>query len=186
MDEAIIGLLVIIGLFFVIPIVIFLIIRKILSDRHKERMAMIERGISPSSYRNTKPQNERAESPYECEKDIRGPWSEPAQEPTPEPVKRTTYRKAPKAEDSTVKWMYIFAGIAVGLLIASIVTNLLYTYTLIDTGGIGFSIVVLSACISLYIYYNRRNRRTKEYLYHQSQRYDGKNREERPENYTED
>ena len=32
MDETIIGLLVIIGLFFVIPIVIFLIIRKVLSD----------------------------------------------------------------------------------------------------------------------------------------------------------
>ena len=82
--------------------------------------------------------------------------------------------------------MYIFAGIAVGLLIASIVTNLLYTYTLIDTGGIGFSIVVLSACISLYIYYNRRNRRTKEYLYRQSQRYGEKTQDERPENYTED
>ncbi len=185
MDETIIGLLVIIGLFFVIPIVIFLIIRKVLSDRHKERMAMIERGINPS-YRQAEPQPERPKSPYECEKDIRGPWSEPAPEPTPEPVRRTTYRKTPKAEDSTVKWMYIFAGIAVGLLIASIVTNLLYTYTLIDTGGIGFSIVVLSACISLYIYYNRRNRRTKEYLYRQSQRYGEKTQDERPENYTED
>lgn len=82
MDETIIGLLVIIGLFFVIPIVIFLIIRKVLSDRHKERMAMIERGINPS-YRQAEPQPERPKSPYECEKDIRGPWSEPAPEPTP-------------------------------------------------------------------------------------------------------
>lgn len=183
MDDTIIGLIVILGIFFVIPIVIFLIVRKILSDRHKERMAMIERGFNPSG--QSRQQNERQQTPYECEKDIKGPWSEPTPEPAPEPVRRT-YRKAPKAEDSTVKWMYIFAGIAVGLLIASIVTNLLYTYTLIDTGGIGFSIVVLSACISLYIYYTRRNRRTKEYLYGQSRRYDEKPEEEKPENYTED
>ena len=58
MDETIMGLLAIIGLFFVIPIVIFLIIRKVLSDRHKERMAMIERGINPS-YRQAEPQPEK-------------------------------------------------------------------------------------------------------------------------------
>lgn len=183
MEDFIIPLLAILGIFFVVPIVIFLIVRKILSDRHKERMAMIERGFNPTP--SSAQRNEEPKKTYECEKDIRGPWSEPAAAPAPEPV-RKTYRKTPKADDSTVKWMYIFAGIAVGLLIASIVTNLLYTYTLIDTGGIGFSIVVLSACISLYIYYSRRSRKSKEYLYGQGREYGEKHQDKKPENYTED
>ena len=68
------------------------------------------------------------------------------------------YRRA-RAEDSTIKWMYIFGGAAIGLILASIFTHLLFAYTLIETRGLGLSIVVLSVCVALYLYYVRKNKR---------------------------
>ena len=68
------------------------------------------------------------------------------------------YRRV-RAEDSTIKWMYIFGGAAIGLILASVFTHLLFAYTLIETRGLGLSIVVLSVCVALYLYYVRKNKR---------------------------
>lgn len=45
MEEAIIIAATLTGIFIVIPASLFLIIKKIISDRHEERMAMIEKGM---------------------------------------------------------------------------------------------------------------------------------------------
>lgn len=153
-----IGLAVVIGLFIVIPLIVFLIVRKILSDRHRERMAMIENGMN-GKYRQpearpVEPIGDTSKGP-----DAGNPVQEQPEEPeAPEPL-RVKYYPPVKAEDSTVKWMYVFGGAAVGLLVASLTTNLLFTYTLIETKGLGLSIVVLSICIALYIYYVRKNKK---------------------------
>ena len=149
-----IGFVVVVGIFIVIPLVVFLIVRKILSDRHRERMAMIENGLT-HKYRNTTASAEESnpQPPHVEPADVRS--AAPAGQTPP----KTDYYRRDKAEDSTVKWMYIFAGAAVGLLIASVVTNLLFTYTLIETRGLGLSIVVLSVCVALYLYYERKNRK---------------------------
>lgn len=151
-----IGLAVVIGLFIVIPLIVFLIVRKILSDRHRERMAMIENGMN-GKYRQPAPEARPVEPIGDTSKepDAENPVREPE---TPESP-RVKYYPPVKAEDSTVKWMYVFGGAAVGLLVASLTTNLLFTYTLIETKGLGLSIVVLSICIALYIYYVRKNKK---------------------------
>lgn len=159
-----IGLAVVIGLFIVIPLIVFLIVRKILSDRHRERMAMIENGMN-GKYRQPAAEPRPAESmdnavkDPETENEASGRQTEPV---TPEPPKMEYYRRPARPEDSTVKWMYVFGGAAIGLLIASLTTNLLFTYTLIETKGLGLSIVVLSICIALYIYYVRKNKRKND------------------------
>ena len=53
-----IALAAVIGIFVVIPLVVFLIVRKVLSDRHRERMAMIESGLS-HKYRAPRPDTEQ-------------------------------------------------------------------------------------------------------------------------------
>lgn len=158
-----IGLAVVIGLFIVIPLIVFLIVRKILSDRHRERMAMIENGMS-GKYRQPAPEARPADPMDDAPKEpeTQDPAGEQPEEPAaPEPP-RVKYYPPVKAEDSTVKWMYVFGGAAVGLLVASLTTNLLFTYTLIETRGLGLSIVVLSVCIALYIYYVRKNKRKND------------------------
>ena len=158
-----IGLAVVIGLFIVIPLIVFLIVRKILSDRHRERMAMIENGMN-GKYRQPAPEARPAEPIGDTSKEpnAENPVREQPEEPkTPEPP-RVKYYPPVKAEDSTVKWMYVFGGAAVGLLVASLTTNLLFTYTLIETKGLGLSIVVLSICIALYIYYVRKNKKKND------------------------
>lgn len=148
---------VIFGIFVIIPLVVFLIVRKILSDRHRERMAMIENGLT-HKYRNPAPdpavQNTAPVSDAQAPQQDAAPGG-----PTNFTSPRPDYYRKDKAEESTVKWMYIFGGAAVGLLVASIITNLLFTYTLIETKGLGLSIVVLSVCVALYLYYVRKNRR---------------------------
>lgn len=159
MEQAIglaIAFAVVFGIFVIIPLVVFLIVRKILSDRHRERMAMIENGLT-HKYRRPEPAApEQNAAPASDTRAAQQDSAAPGQE---NPVPRTDYYRKDKAEESTVKWMYIFGGAAVGLLVASIVTNLLFTYTLIETKGLGLSIVVLSVCVALYLYYVRKNRR---------------------------
>ena len=158
-----IGLAVVIGLFIVIPLIVFLIVRKILSDRHRERMAMIENGMN-GKYRQPAPEARPTEPMDDAPKspEVQDQSPELSEEPVaPEPP-RMKYYPPVKAEDSTGKWMYVFGGAAVGLLVASLTTNLLFTYTLIETKGLGLSIVVLSICISLYIYYVRKNKRKND------------------------
>ena len=46
MEEAIIITATLAGIFIMIPTLLFFIIKKIISDRHDERMAMIEKGIT--------------------------------------------------------------------------------------------------------------------------------------------
>lgn len=158
-----IGLAVVIGLFIVIPLIVFLIVRKILSDRHRERMAMIENGMN-GKYRQPAPEARPAEPMDDMAKapGFEGQAVEQPEEPATQEPPRMKYYPPVKAEDSTVKWMYVFGGAAVGLLVASLTTNLLFTYTLIETRGLGLSIVVLSVCIALYIYYVRKNKRKND------------------------
>ena len=159
-----------------IPIIIFLIVKKILNARHKERLAMIERGFIMSQSRPTREEqptttmdsgmNSAALPPY-------GVKSNPA----------------PQPEDSTVKWMYIIGGIAVGLIVSSIVVDWVNYYTVMDTGGIGFSIVVLCACGGLYIYHRRRAAKARKaadetYYNHYSEKTEEKNSSK--DIYTED
>lgn len=158
-----IGLAVVLGLFIVIPLIVFLIVRKILSDRHRERMAMIENGMN-GKYRQTAPEVRPVEPMDGAAKEpgVEHRAEEQPEEPTAPESPRMEYYPPVKAEDSTVKWMYVFGGAAVGLLVASLTTNLLFTYTLIETRGLGLSIVVLSICIALYIYYVRKNKRKND------------------------
>lgn len=159
-----------------IPIIIFLIVKKILNDRHKERLAMIERGFIMSQSRPV-----QKEQPSTI---IDG--SLPQSDYPPYSVKRNP---APRPEDSTVKWMYIIGGIAVGLIVSSIVVDWINYYTVMDTGGIGFSIVVLCACAGLYIYHRRRaakarNAANAPYYNHYSEKTEEKNSSK--DIYTED
>ena len=149
-----IALAAVIGIFVVIPLVVFLIVRKVLSDRHRERMAMIESGLS-HKYRAPRPDTEQdhREATATDASENNPDTTPPQNTPTPE-----QYRRA-RAEDSTIKWMYIFGGAAIGLILASIFTHLLFAYTLIETRGLGLSIVVLSVCVALYLYYVRKNKR---------------------------
>ena len=158
-----IGLAVVLGLFIVIPLIVFLIVRKILSDRHRERMAMIENGMN-GKYRRPAPEARPAEPADYTPKrlEVQDRVREQPEEPVAPEPSRMKYYPPVKAEDSTVKWMYVFGGAAVGLLVASLTTNLLFTYTLIETKGLGLSIVVLSVCIALYIYYVRKNKRKND------------------------
>ena len=125
-----------------VPIFIFFIVKKILNDRHKERLAMIERGFIMSQSRPA-----RKEQPTTMDSGMNSAALPPYD------IKRSP---APRPEDSTIKWMYIIGGIAVGLIVSSIVVDWINYYTVMDTGGIGFSIVVLCTCVGLYIYHRRR------------------------------
>lgn len=172
---ALVGLVVGLVVLLTIPIIIFLIVKKILNDRHKERLAMIERGFIMSQSR---PQ-ERADNPHTMD----NPQASMTQMPytaTPSP--------RPRAEDSTIKWMYIIGGIAVGLVISSIVVDWINYYTVMDTGGIGFSIVVLCACAGLYIYHRRRAAQVKreEKTYYNSSNQAAEERKQPKDTYTED
>ena len=169
----------ILGIIFLIavPVTIYLIVRNVLNNRHKERLAMIEKGFIMSQ----KPDNVASQTFVQNENLGAEQSAQQANHTAVPPIYRS---QKPKAEDSTVKWMFILGGIAVGLLISSIVTEILYRYTLLDTDGIGFSIVVVCACLSLYIYYRRKSKREiKEY----QQEYIQKNNpEETKEKYTEE
>lgn len=149
-----IALAAVIGIFVVIPLVVFLIVRKVLSDRHRERMAMIESGLS-HKYRTPRPNTEQdhREAPTPDASENNSDTTTPQNPPMPEQYRRV------RAEDSTIKWMYIFGGAAIGLILASVFTHLLFAYTLIETRGLGLSIVVLSVCVALYLYYVRKNKR---------------------------
>ena len=125
-----------------VPIFIFFIVKKILNDRHKERLAMIERGFIMSQSRPA-----REKQPTTMDSGMNSAALPPYD------IKRSP---APRPEDSTIKWMYIIGGIAVGLIVSSIVVDWINYYTVMDTGGIGFSIVVLCACGGLYIYHRHR------------------------------
>lgn len=185
----IVAILAIVGIFMVIPLTIFLIVRKILSDRHRERMAMIERGLNP---KYKAPAADAARSPQApagaegsnggmAEDASRQEPSAPYQAPRP-----ADYYQVPRPEDSTVKWMYIFGGAAVGLLIASAVTHWLFAYTLIETKGLGLSIVVLSICVALYLYYVRKNRKNRQGAQRPGEGQEGSRAGERKEPYTEE
>ena len=126
-----------------VPIFIFFIVKKILNDRHKERLAMIERGFIMSQSRPAREEQPTTTMDSGMKSAALPPYD----------IKRSP---APRPEDSTIKWMYIIGGIAVGLIVSSIVVDWINYYTVMDTGGIGFSIVVLCACGGLYIYHRHR------------------------------
>ncbi|MDD4820413.1 MAG: hypothetical protein PHD21_06230 [Flavobacteriales bacterium] len=161
----------------VLLVVVFFIVKKILNDRHKERLAMIERGFIMS-----KQTSHTSSVPNDMPQDV--PSGIHAEEPHVPPVHPVYRPTKPKAEDSTVKWMFILAGVAGGLLISSIVTDILYRYTLLDTDGIGFSIVVVCACLSLYIYYRRKSK--KEIKQYHRELEQQTNFSEKKEEYTEE
>ena len=53
----------------------------------------------------------------------------------------------------------LFIYVILAPILASVFTHLLFAYTLIETRGLGLSIVVLSVCVALYLYYVRKNKR---------------------------